>query len=308
MEGLASATETLSLPVWGVFLLAAMVVGLSVVATLRVGTRGTVTSILRYSFFALCLLLAWTYFERVTWRERADERRALEARMIELTGRSLIPGSPLACLDAAAGESIENACERAVFATPESAAAAVSYTAARISLLSDAMDFSNRGDGTYEIAVVGLRRAIEVDRFGLTAQVLAMRDGCTDEKCDALALLRDPSRVIANLRDKTFEQYVGRHVGEWMSRTPNAPGVAGAPFTPRAATSRATINFPSAASIPPVSIMNNEPGMTGQSGMDPEPRAPAGRRAGAAPPARPAGAAASAEPAATGGTPAPSAR
>lgn len=305
MDAFGSATDTLSLPVWGVGLLVALVLGLSIVATLRVGTRRAVASIVRYGFFALCLLLAFTYFERVTWRERADERRALEARMVELTGRALIPGSPLACLDAAAGESIENACERAIFQTPESAAAAVSYTAARLSLLSDAMDFANRGDGTYEIAVVGLRRSIEVDRFGLTAQVLAMRDGCTDEKCDALALLRDPSRVIANLRDKTFELYVGRYVGEWMSRAPTPPGVAMAPFTPRAPTARSTFNYPSAASIPPVSIMNNEPGMTGQSGVDPEPKAQTTRRSAAPAPARPASATADPAP---GAVPAPSAR
>ncbi|MGE3145110.1 MAG: hypothetical protein AB7K35_05950 [Pseudorhodoplanes sp.] len=289
MDGLSPATETLALPIWVAFMLAALVAGLCVVATVRAGTRRTVMAIVQYSFFALALLLAWTWFERVTWRDRADERRALEARMSELTTRALAPGSPLACLDASAGESIENACERAIFATPESAAAAVAYTAARLQLLSDATDFANRGDGSYELAVVGLRRSIEIDRFGLTAQVLSTRDNCTDEKCDALSLFRNPARVIANLREKTFESYVGRNVGEWMARNPGVPGVAAAPFTPRAGASRATINYPSAASIPPVSIMNNEPGMTGQSGVEPEAR-PAARRASA--PARPANAAA----------------
>lgn len=307
MEGLAPATETLALPIWVAFMLAALFAGLSVVATLRAGTRRTIMAIVQYSFFALALLLAWTWFERVTWRDRADERRALESRMTELTTRALVPGSALACLDASAGEAIENACERAIFATPESAAAAVAYTSARLQLLSDAMDFANRGDGTYEIAVVGLRRAVEIDRFGLTAQVLAMRDGCTDEKCDALALLRDPSRVLANLRDKTFETYIGRNVGEWMARNPGTPGVAAAPFSPRAA-SRSTINFPSAASIPAVSIMNNEPGMTGQSGVEPEPKAAQAPRRAAAPAASPARPAATVAEPTQGAGPAPTAR
>ena len=37
------------------------------------------------------------------------ERRALELRVAELTTRTLAPGSPLACLDALAGENAEEA-------------------------------------------------------------------------------------------------------------------------------------------------------------------------------------------------------
>ena len=93
-----------------------------------------------------------------------------------------------------------------------------------------------------------------------------------------MALLRDPHRVAANLTDHTFEIYVGRYVGTWMSPRAPAPAVAAAPapaqqpaatasaaadkppaVTP--ATSSVNVEFPSAASIPPVSIMTNEPGM-----------------------------------------------
>ena len=41
----------------------------------------------------------------------------------------------LACLDGLAGESLETACEKALFASADSAAAGVSYTAAQISRL-----------------------------------------------------------------------------------------------------------------------------------------------------------------------------
>jgi hypothetical protein len=39
------------------------------------------------------------------------ERRALEQRSAELAVRALAPGSPLACLDALAGENVEIACD-----------------------------------------------------------------------------------------------------------------------------------------------------------------------------------------------------
>src|SRR5262245_26653290 len=42
----------------------------------------------------------------------STERRALEQRVAELALRALSPGSPLACLDALAGENVEIACEK----------------------------------------------------------------------------------------------------------------------------------------------------------------------------------------------------
>ena len=64
---------------------------------------------------------------------------AIGARSIrlahELTARAIMPGSALACLDAMAGEAVESSCEKALFATPEATAAAVSYVGAQLSLL-----------------------------------------------------------------------------------------------------------------------------------------------------------------------------
>ena len=66
-----------------------------------------------------------------------SERLALEQRAAELAARTLAPGSPLACLDALSGESVETACEKAIFASAASVAAATSYVAVRLALLSD---------------------------------------------------------------------------------------------------------------------------------------------------------------------------
>ena len=47
---------------------------------------------------------------------------------LELAARALVPGSALPCLDAIAGDVVEDACEKAIFASPEATAAAVSAT------------------------------------------------------------------------------------------------------------------------------------------------------------------------------------
>ena len=84
--------------------------------------------------------------DRMAQDERAAERRALAQRDAELTAQALAPGSALACLDAAAGEAVENACEKTVFAGPQATAAAVAYMAARLTLLADGLAFARRSD------------------------------------------------------------------------------------------------------------------------------------------------------------------
>ena len=239
--------------------------------------------------------MAWFVLDGWTKRELAVERRALEARAIDLTNRALMPGSALACLDASAGDTVEASCEKALFATPESTASAVSYVAAQLALLSDGAEFTRR-DRSYAATLTYLRRAVEGDRFGLVAHTLAVRDGCTPEACRAFALLSDASRVRANLTERSFDYYVVRHAAGWppIAKSPaasalptiaaatpapatflasNAASGAAPPVPANGATAQASarpaavrppgpnVFFPSAASIPPVSIMNAEPGM-----------------------------------------------
>ena len=96
-----------------------------------------------------------------------------------LSARALAPGSPLACLDALAGESVEAACEKAMFASPAAVAAATSYVAARLALLSDMAPTPKTAAPISTGLLLPLRRALETDRFGFLAHVLAVRDGCT---------------------------------------------------------------------------------------------------------------------------------
>jgi hypothetical protein len=207
--------------------------------------------------------------DRIAEADRSAERRALSQRDVELTAQALAPGSSLSCLDGGAGEAVENACERMVFASPQSTAAAVAFMAARLRLLSDGLAFARAGDPDYAVTLSGLRRAIELDRFGLAAHVLALRDGCTAERCPAFALLHDANVIKSNLKAQIFDQYVSRYAGNWNRTEQLAPmaekqppamaPVAGLSEAPAKAPVPDKYDFPSAASIPAVSIMNPEP-------------------------------------------------
>lgn len=228
-------------------------------------------------------------------REAAD-RRALVQRGAELSLGAMAPGSVLSCLDAGAGDAVEAACEARVFADPRTAAGAVAYTAARLSLLSEA----HATQPSVLAAMAGTRRAIELDRYGLAAHVLAMRDGCTAEQCAAFAFLRDTVALKANLKAQVYDQYVSRYAAAWNKpetekQTPvaaaPAPGAAvaavpGEPTQPTGVPVSSKYDFPSAASIPPVSIMNSEPALP--KSQQPKPDAkPEGEAAIPVPPKRP---------------------
>jgi hypothetical protein len=275
MPGLEIATSPLTLPAWAVAGAAALFIVIAVLSLSRAGAK-VAGAILRVAFVLAICGAVFLLLQQNAARDRMAERRALDQRAAELAARVVTPGSPLACLDAVAGDAVETACEKAVFATPASVAAAVSYVTARLALLSDSIDYARRTGGGYESALATLRVAIESDRYGIVAHVLSVRDSCTPLLCDSYVLFKDPDRVQANLRDRLFDHYVERYAAEWTrapaAATPVAETPAGSNYTtasvPPAGTPAAApaptplppkYDFPSAASIPPVSIMTPEP-------------------------------------------------
>jgi hypothetical protein len=246
--------------------LAALLIVLVVLAAMRAGVA------LRLLLLPLVVLAiagagVSAILDRLAQDERAAERRALTQRLAELSATALAPSSALACLDGAAGEAVENACEKTVFAGPQATAGAVSYMAARLTLLADGLAFAQKSDPDFAAALGALRRAVELDRFGVAAHVLAVRDGCTAERCAAFAWLHDASVIKANLKAQVFDQYVSRYAAAWDKSVPvavkEAPAVPVAGANEQLAPAKAPVpdkyDFPSAASIPPVSIMNPEP-------------------------------------------------
>lgn len=270
---LDSTTETLAIPIGAIALSAALFAAACVLAFVQNAAFDVLRTLVRTSLvFIGVALVVWIFVDRSAEGARERERRVLEARMSELAIRALTPGSPLACLDAIAGDAVETACEKALFTNPEVTASAVSYVAARLNLLAYGLEIANRSDPGYAAALLVLRQSLESDRFGIVAQVLSLRDSCTPAQCDNFGLLRDTSRVRANLKDRTFDGYVARYAAGWAehdsrlgpvagSIAPATTGSIGSPQTngktrPGIAPSR--YDFPSASSIPAVSIMTPE--------------------------------------------------
>jgi hypothetical protein len=269
MPSFEIATGQVALPAWAAGAALALFVVIVMLTLTRTGAS-VAGAVLRVAVVVGAFAAVWMLLEQGAWRERAADRRALDQRAADLAVRAATPGSPLACLDAVAGEAVETACEKQVFATPQSVAAAVSYVSARLRLLADAVEFAHRSGAHYESGLSAMRLALEADRFGIVAHVLSVRDSCTPLLCDSYVLFRDPDRVQANLRERLFDSYVAHYASEWAQ--PPAPAVAAtAPAAPGGVYTTASsppsvavpskYDFPSAASIPPVSIMTPEPGM-----------------------------------------------
>jgi len=144
-----------------------------------------------------------------------------------------------------------------------------------------------------------LRHSLETDAYGFLAHALAVRDGCTSQNCKALDVLRDASRVRANLSGQTLDHYLDRYLTAWALQPDGPAPVADAAtqnqptYQPGAPGQHRMVNidFPTAASIPPVSIMNPEPGAkpapagAAASAANPNPTAPVAATT-SAPPAK----------------------
>jgi hypothetical protein len=270
----------LTVPLW-VAGVAAAVLLLFFLAAL---SRGGLAGVVRVAFLVLAAGAAWVLFNWAQERDRIEARRALDQRRDELTARVLAPNSVLGCLEPGLGDAVDSACEKQLFGSPEAVGAATALVAARWALLGRAVEHAKQDPG-HDARFNGLRRTLQADRYGFLAQVLATREGCTVTRCDGLDRLSDPTRVRANLADRTFEGLVARNAMAWANRT-HAPLAA----TATAPVPGPNVTFPSASSIPPVSIMSTEPATSAAPAAAPTPprRPPPQSKAGSRPVARPA--------------------
>jgi hypothetical protein len=181
----------------------------------------------------------------------------------------------LSCIDDLAGDTVLAACEKALFGSAESAAAAVSYAASRIDRLTASGDVAAANNAmTGDLQV--LRRSVERDRYGLMAYVLVARDRCTPANCAAFQALADRRQIVANMDERVYDGLIARYASSWNAPAAAAPVAAFVPVMPTGKPT--TADFPSAASTPAVNIMTPEPG---QATPPPAPRAPAAALANA---------------------------
>src|SRR5215469_14571017 len=268
----------LTVPLW----VAGVAAGALLLFLLTALFRGGLASIVRAAFLVLAVVAAWVLFNWVQERDRIEARRAIDQRRDELIARVIAPKSVLGCLEPGLGDAVDSACEKELFGSPEAVGAATALVAARWALLGRAVEHAKQDPG-YDARLNGLRRTLQADRYGFLAQVLATREGCTASRCEGLDRLSDPTRVRANLAERTFEGLVARNAMAWANR-PHAP-LAAAATVPGP-----NVNFPSASSIPPVSIMSTEPAAGAAPAAAPTPprRPPPQPKAGSRPVARPA--------------------
>ena len=286
ISGVDVATGTFALMVFSAGAALVVLLVLAKFLVRRAGEGGMTGALWAVGLALVGATFAYVLLDRSAGRDQAADRHEIETRAADLTARSIAPGSALACLDAVASPVIESACEKSLFATPEAVAAAVAYVDARFSLLAPSVALAER-DPSFQPSVERLRRALEADRFGVVAHVLTTR-GCGGPDCAELRLLRDPARVVANMKSHAFDAALGVHALAWQPNGSGVATVASAPSSPSPlATSGAApgsplppgglgapgsskFDFPSASSIPPVSIMSAEPG-TPPPAADPKP-------------------------------------
>ena len=259
-------------------------VGIIVLITLLRSERSVANGVL-----ALITLLAIGVAGAVTFRGfgTANVVQSTEARPVQTATASL---PQLSCIDELAGDVVLAACEKALFGSAESVAAAVAYAASQITLLTSLGDVAtaNKGAGS---DLQALRRAVERDRYGLMAYVLTARDRCTPSACRAFRSLTETRQIAANMEDRVYESMIMRYAASWNTPAQAATGLIAA-LPPSVPTGKPTnAEFPTSASTPPVNIMTPEPPL----GAAPKPSsaaaAPASpaapRPAAATPPASP---------------------
>jgi hypothetical protein len=202
----------------------------------------------------------------------------------------------LACIDDLAGDAVLNACEKVLFGSADSAAAAVAYAASQITRLTSLGDLATAERNTSP-ELQALRRAIERDRYGLMAYVLMARDHCTPASCPPFRSLGTSQQIASNMDERLYENLITRYAPSWNAPAPAIAAAAGAgvlgALPPSIPTGKPTnAEFPSAANTPPISIMAPEPA------SKPSPSAAAAAPTAAPPAPRPAPAASSTPPAA----------
>jgi hypothetical protein len=283
-------TDPVSLPIWAIAACGLLLVVLAAVAIARAGSRPTFGLLAQVAGAGLLVALGWFYFDRLESHDRAEQRRIIEARHAALTAQALAPNSILACLDPHGGSVLIEGCEKTIYSSPEQVAASLAFVAARLDLLKEIDALPGAAEREYAALRESLVKAVAADSFGLVAQVLETRDGCLPSSCYAFDLVDDRQQLAANMSGRAYEARIARYAPGWGQR-PTGPALASTPGMPTSGSGNpVNINFPSASSIPPVSIMSNEPGMTGQTGVD-APAKPEARPAPAAatppPPRRP---------------------
>ena len=254
------------MPLWTSVIALAVLVVMTIFAIARAGAARTVAVLIGILALAYAGWIGWAMIDMPPpGNETRSVKRLRNARWC-LPPPPRLPARPWGASRGMAGEQVESACERAVFATPDTVAAAVRrHVAAQIGVLADALAAAQASDTRYDTIIGSARRGLETDRYGIVAHVLLQEDNCSANQCEILNLLSDANRVRSNLRDKPFNTLVAKYAPSWANARLGPPLAdlsralpATGPGAPSGVPVSSKYEFPSSSSIPPVNIMGSE--------------------------------------------------
>jgi len=199
-------------------------------------------------------LATWFILQQTALLHRDQVEQAFVARTEELNARALTAGSPLSCLNVSQDQSLVAPCEKVIFASPENVAAAISYVSDQLALLVEIQ--GHRADQQDNAVTIRLRRSLEADPFGVVAHVLTS-SGCSSDACKLFDLFQDTRKIRGDLIAQIFEKHLAQYEQEVWAKVAELEQRAA--VLPTRRKPLADITYPSAASIPAVSIMEPEP-------------------------------------------------
>lgn len=208
---------TLTLPGWA---LVAGGLGVVLLLILILRPRNDASGLATLAQLALVAVVAGAaYFGLKQYEEgaRFAERKAIEDRLAVLS-QGKQNDSVLGCLNVSALPSLDEACERTIFAEPQRITSAIAVTADRLALLNDAVLHAEREPG-FADRVEPLRKSLEADPYGIVAHVLASDFKCIPDSCARLRMFKDSDKIKANLAKATFSGLLSKHKESWAKNS-----------------------------------------------------------------------------------------
>lgn len=203
----------MTLPGWA-FAAAGVGVLVLLILILRPRADSGIATLAQLALVAVVAGAAYFGLKQYEDNSRFTERKAIEDRAATLLSQANQPGSVLGCLNPAL-PTLDEACEKTIFAEPQRVASAIGVTADRIALLYDATAFAAR-EPAFLDRFDHLRRSLEADPYGLVAHILATEHKCIPDSCPRFRILKDVDKVKANLTARKFDGLLAKYKETWV--------------------------------------------------------------------------------------------
>jgi hypothetical protein len=213
LNNLVSAV-TVTMPGWALAA-AGLAVVLLLILVMRPRGESGLATLAQLALVAVVAGGAYFGLKQYEDNSRFTERKAIEDRAATLLAQANQPGSVLGCLNQAALPTLDEACEKTIFAEPQRIASAIGVTADRIALLNDATSFAAR-EPAFLDRFDHLRKSLEADPYGLVAHIFATEHKCIPDSCPRFRILKDVDKVKSNLTSRKFDGLLAKYKESWV--------------------------------------------------------------------------------------------